>query len=143
MPTVWTQQFGRMLAFVVALIATLASLITSVVFGWDPCGLCTAQRIFMYPLVLIIGFMLWTEKGSRWWVIIPAAIGFVLSTYHHLLVRFDPTQGCGFALPCSMDFGIYIGPVAIQPMYLPLSAGLAFLLIIAALLFSGRKSTDK
>jgi len=126
----WLRTYGRRLAFLIALTATVASLATSLIFGWSPCELCSLQRIFMYPLVPILGVMVWTESGSRWWVIIPALIGLLIASYHHLLVRFDPTQGCGLALPCSMEFGWYIGPVALQPMYLPLLAGLAFLSVI-------------
>lgn len=131
----WLRSYGRVLAFLIALIATVASLITSLVFGWSPCDLCTAQRVFMYPLVLILGVMVWTARGSRWWVIIPACIGLLTASYHHLLVRFDPTQGCGFALPCSMEFGWYIGPIALQPMYLPLLAAIAFFAIIISVAF--------
>ena len=42
-------------SWVVALIATLGSLYFSEIKQFIPCELCWYQRIFMYPLVLILG----------------------------------------------------------------------------------------
>lgn len=42
-------------AWFVSLIATLGSLYLSEIKGFIPCDLCWFQRIFMYPLVLILG----------------------------------------------------------------------------------------
>src|SRR3990167_11056557 len=54
------------LAFLVALIATLGSLTYSEILGYDPCKLCWIQRIFMYPQVLVLGLALWGKhKESK------------------------------------------------------------------------------
>src|SRR3972149_9230839 len=48
---------GRVLlySFIVALTATSGILYFSEVAGFTPCILCWYQRIFMYPLVLVLG----------------------------------------------------------------------------------------
>ena len=48
------QQYGAYLAFVTALTAMLGSLYYSEMAGFVPCTLCWYQRIFMYPLAVIL-----------------------------------------------------------------------------------------
>ncbi|MCA9389895.1 disulfide bond formation protein B, partial [candidate division WWE3 bacterium] len=52
------------LAWLQALVASVVSLYFSEILHWPPCTLCWYQRIFMYPLVMIIplGIM---RKDSR------------------------------------------------------------------------------
>ena len=138
MPTNTENSYALTGAFLVAAAAALGSLYASQVSGWQPCDLCLYQRIFMYPLVIILGFYLWNNRRpAAGWVLLPV-IGFAVSLYHHLLVRFDPTQSCGFALPCSMEHGFYLGAFALQPMYLPLLAAIAFA-VITCCLFAVRR----
>jgi len=48
---VWVLYF----AWLVSVLATLGSLYFSEIKGFIPCDLCWFQRIFMYPLVVILG----------------------------------------------------------------------------------------
>ena len=43
------------IAFIVALVATLGSLFYSEIMGYEPCSLCWYQRILMYPQVILLG----------------------------------------------------------------------------------------
>lgn len=73
-------------AFGVALIATLASLTLSEIFKWVPCDLCWYQRIFMYPLVVVIGVGVMRRDSS--WPITALAlsvVGWIIALYHSLL----------------------------------------------------------
>lgn len=73
-------------AFSVALIATLSSLVASEIFNLPPCELCWYQRVFMYPLVLIIGLGIMRRETS--WMLttlILGGIGWVIALYHSLL----------------------------------------------------------
>jgi disulfide bond formation protein DsbB len=126
-------KYGREIAFFVALLATVGSLLTSQVFGWNPCTLCILQRVLMFPLVLILGWILFYDTGVSWYLLIIPFVGGGVSLYHHLLVRFDPTQDCGFALPCVTEYGFYIGSVGVQPMYVPFMASVAFVIIAISL----------
>lgn len=127
-------EIGIEIAFLIALIATASSLFTSQILGWSPCVICTYQRVFMYPLTLTLGIaVFYSRKIWRYVSIGLAAVGAPISLYHHLFVRFDPTQGCGFALPCSMDFQFNFGFLYLRPMYIPLLSFIAFLIILLIL----------
>jgi len=123
------RQYGHAVAFLLALAATVGSLYTSGLLGWEPCTLCDLQRALMFPLVPILGWSLYTGRSVGRWVVTLPVLGAITSGYRHLLVRFDPTRSCGFGLPCSADYGFYIGSYNLAPMYLPLLAFVAFVLI--------------
>ena len=123
--------------FIVALAATLGSLIYSDVLGYEPCKLCWFQRIFMYPQVLLLGFAL--IKKQR--VIIDYALalaipGALVAGYHYLLqLGVAPSLPCaavGYSVSCSERFVLQFGYITI-----PLMAFTAFVLI-GFLLWYGR-----
>src|SRR5258705_13166689 len=51
-------KYGLFFAFLISLVATLGSLFYSQIAGFTPCDLCWFQRIFMYPLVVLLGLAL-------------------------------------------------------------------------------------
>src|SRR6185295_7978736 len=55
---------GLVLAFLFSLASMLGSLFYSQIAGFPPCDLCWFQRIFMYPLVFLLGLAL-IKKDSR------------------------------------------------------------------------------
>ena len=73
-------------SWVIAVVATLGSLFFSEVMGLKPCVLCWYQRIFMYPLVLIllVGMYPLDEKVVRYALPV-ACIGWLFAIYHYLL----------------------------------------------------------
>ncbi len=86
------------LAFFVALVSTLGSLFLSEIAGWVPCKLCWFQRVFMYPLVILLGLAWWKKmKNVKPYAITLAALGLPIAAYHYGLHRFFFT---GF-IPCS------------------------------------------
>ncbi|WP_413237289.1 disulfide oxidoreductase [Paenibacillus sp. 1P07SE] len=120
------------LAWAVSVVATLGSLYLSEVLHYVPCSLCWYQRIFMYPLVLLLGIA--TARSSS--VIIPyvlplAIIGGGFSAYHILLQNLPKDSGlanaCG-AVSCAEDYLNWFGFITI-----PMLALAAFLIIIIAL----------
>jgi len=72
--------------WIIATIATLGSLFFSEVMGLKPCLLCWYQRIFMYPLVviLIVG-MYPLDKNIVRYALPLAIIGWLFAVYHYLL----------------------------------------------------------
>lgn len=70
--------------WVVALSATMGSLYFSEIRGYEPCELCWIQRIFMYPLVLIIGIA-YLQRNARiaMTTAVLAIIGGAISLYHY------------------------------------------------------------
>jgi len=84
----------------------------------------------MYPLVPIIGAGIALDREDLRKFVLPfSIIGMFVSLYHFVVVRFDPTQGCGFALPCSTAYRYTLAGFSIRPMYLPLLAFIAFVII--------------
>ena len=111
-----------------ALIATVGSLYFSEVRGYIPCELCWIQRIFMYPLVIIIG-VAYFQKNVRIALtsLILAAIGGTISLYHYGIQKLaflsDSAPSCG-QVPCTSQYINYFGFITI-----PFLALIAFVLI--------------
>ena len=120
------------LAWVVALVATLGSLYLSEVAHFVPCPLCWYQRIAMYPLVVVLGIAaLGGDYGIRRYVLAVVAIGAAISVYHYQLERF-PSQtslACSVDVPCTTVWIWRFHYISI-----PLMALSAFALIAALLL---------
>ena len=122
-----------LLAFIVALTATLGSLYLSDIRGFTPCKLCWYQRVFMYPLVIILGVSLVKKIKSEVFVIALSLIGAVIALYHYLLqinpAPFAPCTTVGFSVSCSERFTTSYGYITIPWMALT-----AFVLILIAML---------
>lgn len=115
---IWTQ----------ALIALLGSLFYSEILGYVPCELCWAQRIFMYPLVIIYGVAL-IKRNSI--IALPglilSGIGMLISVYHYAIQKLPSLHDAGGSctiVPCNLQYVNYFGFMTI-----PFLAGLAFLII--------------
>jgi disulfide bond formation protein DsbB len=121
------------LAFAVAAVCTVGSLMYSELFHYIPCRLCWFQRIAMYPLavILLVGAIR-REAVVKYYAIPIALIGLAISIYHNLVQFFPSLEGgsCDPAVPCSARsiemFGF---------MDLPFMAGAGFILITILLAF--------
>ena len=128
--------FGRgaiWLAWAVAAVATIGSLIYSEVAHFVPCRLCWFQRIFMYPLslVLLVGAIR-KEIVARYYALPLSLIGLAISVYHYLVQLFPGLEGgsCDPLNPCSARYVEVFGFVSI-----PFMAGAGFTLITVLALF--------
>lgn len=122
--------FDRQIIYLISLIATLGSLTVSTLYGWDTFTLSVAQRILMYPIVIISGLSILLDREDFIkYVLILSSLGMIVSAYHHLTVRLNTLIGCGFALPCNTGSRIVVHGMSLRPMYLPLMAFLAFTII--------------
>lgn len=114
--------------WVVALSATMGSLYFSEIRGYEPCELCWIQRIFMYPLVLIIGIA-YLQRNARiaMTTAVLAIIGGAISLYHYGIQKVDflsdSAPACG-RVSCT---GAYINLFGF--MTIPFLALTAFALI--------------
>ncbi|MFM2357929.1 MAG: hypothetical protein RJA61_666 [Candidatus Parcubacteria bacterium] len=128
--------------FLIALFATVGSLLYSDVVGYEPCKLCWFQRIFMYPQVILLPLALWRKETSI------VAYSFALSLaggliafYHYLLqrgiVETAPCSAVGYGANCSDIFVMSYGYITI-----PLMALSAFILmtLIATIRFVYNRS---
>jgi disulfide bond formation protein DsbB len=122
------QEGGVWLAWGVALVATLGSLWFSEFADFVPCRLCWFQRIFMYPLaiVLLVG-ALFRDRRVVWYALPLTVIGALFSAYH-VYVEINPeveSAACrAGGVPCSLKWIDEFGYITI-----PVLAGTAFVLI--------------
>jgi disulfide bond formation protein DsbB len=121
------------LAWLVALTCTLGSLYFSEVANFEPCKLCWFQRIFMYPLAIILGIAaLRRDRGIRWYALPLAGVGICLSAYHYLIERFPDLDAvsCSAATPCTFVWFEKFGFVTLPFMAL---SGFALILTLLTL----------
>ncbi|WP_160724384.1 disulfide oxidoreductase [Bacillus sp. USDA818B3_A] len=126
-----------LLAWVAAIIATLGSLYFSEVMHFIPCTLCWYQRIFMYPLTVILGIAFYrNDQGIYRYVLPISIIGMLISGYHTLLQKLPYLQQfemCTTGVPCSKDYINWLGFITI-----PLLAFIAFTVITVSLILIAR-----
>lgn len=80
------QDYGEVLALLVAITATLGSLYYSEVAKFVPCTLCWYQRILMYPLTLILLVGIIKQDEHLPFYVLPfSLLGMGVSTYHVLI----------------------------------------------------------
>lgn len=122
------QETAMFLSFATALVATLGSLYFSEVLHYIPCEYCWIQRIFMYPLVILLGIAVARKDyGISIYVLPLSVIGLGFSTFHiliqHVPALHDTGAKCGI-VPCYIDYLNWFGFITI-----PVLAGTAFLII--------------
>ena len=126
----WALLFG---AWLLATVGMLGSLFFSEIMDFPPCSLCWYQRIFMYPLVLVllIGLLPFDRGVVRY--ALPLTIGgWLVAAYHTLLyegVIPESAAPCSQGVSCSTEYIELFGVFSI-----PLLSLLAFTAMLAMLI---------
>lgn len=119
-------------AWLIATISTLGALFFGEVMHYPTCTLCWYQRIFMFPLAVILPFGLFPFDRKVVRYALPLALlGAVFAAFHQILVAgFIPEriQPCTQGVPCAATVIEWFGFVTI-----PLLSVIAFLIIVALL----------
>lgn len=128
----WTPVFA---AWLVAAVSTLGALFLSEVVGIAPCVLCWYQRVFMFPLVVVlaVGMFPFDPRVTRYALPL-AAGGWLIALYHVLL-----TQGvipatmapCTQGIPCSQVEAVWFGFVTIPLLSLVSFTFIGLALVLA------------
>ncbi len=120
-------------ALLIVSMATLGSLYSSEIALLAPCKLCWLQRIFMFPLpILLVVSLLSNDKRVKKYVLPIAGIGLTIAIYHILLQLFPAvvpecsTEG----VSCSTPYATYYGYITV-----PVMSATAFALVIISFLF--------
>jgi len=118
-------------AFIVALVSTLSSLYYSQIAHFIPCELCWFQRIFMYPLVVLLGLALIKKKDEIIdYCLALVAIGTLFSLYHNYIYYNTQTANfCSIIAPCTERYITSFGYISISLMALTAFLMIALLLI--------------
>ena len=126
-------------AWLVAALATGGSLLFSLGMGLAPCVLCWVQRVFLFPLVVVLARALFPlDRGVVRYALPLAAIGWLVAAYHNLVyvgVVPEALQPCAQGVSCSERYLELFGFVDI-----PLLSLLAFTALVAILVVLGRRS---
>lgn len=101
------------LAWIQAFVATFGSLYFSEILKFPPCVLCWYQRIFMYPLVIIIAVGILLKDKHVSWYILPLSIsGMLVALYQTLLnwgvIPYDPAS-CAQGISCITTYFNWFG----------------------------------
>ena len=129
-----------LLAWLVATAATLGALFLGEVMGMTPCVLCWYQRIFMFPLAIVLGIAAYLDdrRGALYalWL---ALGGLAIAGYHTLLVAGQIPKAwvpCSAGVSCAdQKLEILDG---VQIPWLSLAAFIALVLLLVVYL---RKSS--
>jgi disulfide bond formation protein DsbB len=126
----WTLLF---LCWLLASVSTLGSLFFSYVMEFAPCVLCWYQRIFLFPLVIILAVGLFPFDKSVVKYALPLAIaGWLTALYHTLLyagIIPESIQPCSQGVSCTEEYIDLFGFMTI-----PMLSLLSFSTIIALLI---------
>ncbi len=128
----WTLVF---LAWLIAAVSMVGALFMSEVMGIEPCVLCWYQRIFMFPLAIILALGLFPFDAKVLRYVLPlSVIGLAIAAFHMLLmwgIVPEALAPCRQGIPCKTVQIEWFGFVTI-----PLLSFFAFLTINALLLAS-------
>jgi len=116
------------LSLLIAVTSTIGSLMFSEVLGFPPCILCWYQRIFMYPLVIILAIGMWKKDNNLPLLVLPfSIIGLIIAAYHNLLyynIIPESVAPCTLGISCTTKYIEWFGFVTI-----PILSMLGFLSI--------------
>ena len=135
----WTVLF---LCWLVAAVSTLGSLFFSNVMDFAPCILCWYQRIFLFPLVIVLamGLFPFDIKVVRYAMPL-ALVGLLTALYHNLLytgIIPESIQPCSQGVSCTEKY-IDFGFITI-PLLSALSFSIILILLIILKILNGRTS---
>jgi disulfide bond formation protein DsbB len=122
-------------AWVVALVATLASLYYSEIADFIPCRLCWYQRIAMYPLaaMLLLAALRKDVRGGAIYAIPLCLTGMGVSIYHIYIENHPEAEGagCKIGVPCSVKWIEELGYVTLPTLALTAFATILALSLMA------------
>lgn len=125
----WAYLFA---AWIIALAATGGALFIGEVMGQTPCHLCWYQRIFMFPLAVILAVATFREDAGVWRYALPvAALGWLVAAFHSLLyagIIPEAIKPCGQGPSCSSADMTVLG---LPLPYLSLAAFSAIAILLA------------
>jgi disulfide bond formation protein DsbB len=126
------------LCWLIVSVSAMGSLFFSYVMEFAPCVLCWYQRIFLFPLVIILAVGLFPFDKSVVQYALPLAIvGWLTAAYHNLLyagIIPESIQPCSQGVSCTEEYIKLFGFLSI-----PMLSLLSFSTIIALLIILKRR----
>ncbi len=126
------------IGLVQAAVATVGSLYASLGLGYTPCDLCWYQRIFMYPLVLLLAFGIYLKIPRLPLLLLPLSIGGGLIALYHVLLQAgvvaDKSICSATVISCAVGTQKFMGIATLPQLSL-----IAFAVITICLVMSMRQ----
>jgi disulfide bond formation protein DsbB len=125
----YCQRWGLLAAWIIAIIGTVGSLFASNVLKLEPCSFCWYQRIFLFPLAIILGMAYFKKDKSIIYYVLPLiAIGGFIALYQSLTTIFTSIPAC---VKCKnyVEFSQMFG----VSKFIPFLSFLGFLVMFIAL----------
>ena len=126
------------LCWLAAAVSAMGSLFFSHVMEFAPCVLCWYQRIFLFPLVIILAVGLFPFDKSVVKYALPLAIaGWLTAAYHNLLyagIIPESIQPCSQGVSCTEEYIDLFGFLSI-----PMLSLLSFTTVIVLLIILMRR----
>lgn len=126
------QKYSLYFAWLISLVAVSGSLFFSEVLDYTPCSLCWWQRIFMFPLVIILGMASYRNDRRIIPYVMPLSVlGMGVAFYQYLLQKIPAlaqATECGVGLPCDKEYINLFGFITF-----PFLSMIAFILLFACL----------
>ncbi|NBJ09469.1 disulfide bond formation protein B [Microvirga sp. SYSU G3D207] len=133
----WAYLFA---AWIIALAATFGALFIGEVMGQTPCSLCWHQRVFMFPLAVILAVATFREDPDVWRYALPiAGLGWLVAAFHSLLyagIIPEAIKPCGQGPSCSS------ADMTVLDLPLPYLSLAAFTAIAVLLIPASRKKSN-
>lgn len=132
--------------FMISLASIFGSLFFSEVMKFPPCNLCWYQRIFIYPVALIIltGLFLGSKDTNK--ILTPfISIGLIFAIYHNLVYYkfIQVIVPCTESAPCTAQQLNYLGFITIPLLSLSAFVALMLLNLITIKLESKKETYEK
>lgn len=112
-------KYSVYLALILSIAATLGSLYYSEIRNFAPCTLCWYQRIFMYPLIIILTVGILRKDKKLYYYVLPMSIiGAFFALYHVLLQKgiIPQLAPCVTGISCKVSYIEYFGFITIPLM---------------------------
>lgn len=123
-----------LLAWGIALAATLGALFVGEIMGQAPCVLCWFQRAFMFPLAIILGIAALRSDAGIWRYALPlSSVGGLIAAYHTLQyfeIIPTPIVQCGVGPSCGGAGMTILGGVPLPLLALGSFAAITVLLFL-------------
>lgn len=129
----WIRYYSLYFAWLITLIASIATLSLSEFNALEPCHLCWYQRICLFPLVIILAHATYHHFTPivRYILILPL-VGSLISLYQILIIGFTSSYTpCGQNHPC-----IPMKSFTSLPWMIPSLSFIAFICILVFLLLA-------
>jgi len=128
-------------AWLITAVATVGSLFFSYVMGFAPCVLCWYQRIFLFPLVIVLARGLFPlDRAVVRYALPLASLGWLVAGYHNLVyagIVPESLQPCTQGVSCSEEYLELFGFLSI-----PMLSWLGFTALTGILLAVHRRNLE-